>query len=259
MRHRKMLLTACASAVLLLLASFSPAGAQMNREVLGLRPTGVTGELRILSKPEGNSGPLKLWYRFGPNENCPQCEKLAFEVRDLSDLGYNGPMKWTLPATMNQWAEGVMDLEIPPNDTCKLEVKVAAPCPSGMILVYFVSTGDTIEFHQGKIRAADPRSSGQKQADYWQALLSEKQLDYQYDIEIAIPTRYATGRRLLKSIDSLVGPVTPTGRESFYNARVTRRQMLQLLRWNIGFNRISAEYPDVQNIIDSIKAAAPPR
>jgi len=232
--------------------------AQTNREVLGLRPTGVTGELRVLSKPDGNSGPLKLWYRFGPNDHCPECEAVVFQVRDLGGVGYSGPMEWKLPATLEKPAEGVMELEIPPNDTCKLEVNVTAPCPSGMILVYFVSTGDTIEFHQGKIRAADQRSSNEKRADLWESILSRQQLDYEYEIEVSLGYGGRPGSRERKAVEELLGPVTPSEHAGMYLAKATRREMLQLLRRNIGFRIMSDEYPDVKHIMDSVRAASPP-
>jgi hypothetical protein len=214
--------------------------------------TGVTGEVKVLSKPSGPSGPLQLWYRFGPNEHCPQCSTLTFRVGKHEGIGINGPLEWMGPVSIGHPYEGILNLDIPANDTTMLEVFVESPCPSGMILAYFVSIGDSVEFHDSQIRPADPRSRQQRNADSLEAALSEEQLNYEYDIKVYLGmySRRPPERLLqeLERLRPLTGQLAPTDTPYVYSGRTTRRAILEMTRRGCSFNVVSGEYPDIRAI-----------
>ncbi len=154
----------------------------------------------------------------------------------------NGPSDWSIPVSIDQHAEGILNLDIPYNDTCYIRVNIDAPCRSGMILAYLISAGDSIEMHNGKIRAADQRTGHQKEADKLLEVLSDAQLEYEYDIKLLLE-HYPDD--MIKWVDSLVGPLKATDKEGIYTARTTKRKIIELHRRTMPYKVLSKEYPDI--------------
>ncbi len=216
-------------------------------------PVGFTAEHRIVSKPEGSSGTVQLWMKWIATGRCPDCSELTFHVRTVGDLIVDGPNEWTAPVSKDDGYEKVVSVTVPENDTCQLDVAAhtGALCLSGGVRVFFISTGDTMEVHFNQIRAADPRSSNQKAADETEAMLTEEQLNYEYDVKFFLTEDFKWEMDL---VDSVAGPLKAGNEEGVYYGRIKKRGILHLLRHGIGCQKLTPEYPDIQRMSDSVAA-----
>ncbi len=170
-----------------------------------------------------SAGPLDMKFGFTIKDDfcagCKCCDEIPVEVIPMNGLQYHGEKLWIAhpdPGKDHSFST-ILPITLPPNDTSSLRIVLKfgekARVPAH---VYFVTTGDSVEFWKGP-----PFKS------YWDIPLTEPDTTrYEVKIDLRNPRRL----KLIMQFEKEFGPITETADSGFYIIRSTRDAVDMLRR-----------------------------
>jgi len=175
--------------------------------------TAVFFTLEPVEHPD-SAGPVDMKFGFTIKDElctrCKCCDEIPVEAITTGSLEYNGEKSWTArpsPDTSHSFST-TLSITLPPNDTSSLRMVLKMGNARPATHVYFVTTGDSVEFWKGY-----PEGS------YWDIPIPEPDTTrYEVRIDLWNPKRY----EYIRDKKDLFGPLQPTNDSGFYIIRITR-------------------------------------
>ena len=186
-------------------------------------------KLEPLEPPKG-PGVIDMLFEFTPTKICSMmaCTEAEILVITKGGLEFLGPHSWKQPVKYGETYSQVIQVNVPPNDTCGVWIEMHSPVYSRTRAVaYFVSSTDSVEFWKGYPR----RSLGGP--GIWEQIQANTPVEkLQEIVEVRIDMRSVFPGALKRVLD-LVGEMKPTDKDSVCTARISRDDAYQLGRWGV--------------------------
>jgi|GEM_PF-3219964 len=171
-----------------------------------------------------SAGPVDMKFGFTIKDElctrCKCCDEIPVEVITTGGLQYHGDKLWIVrpsPDTSHSFST-ILSITLPDNDTSSLRMVLKMGNARPANHVYFVTTGDSVEFWKGY-----PVGS------YWDIPITEPDTTkYEVRIDLRNPVRY----EFIKKHEDEVAPIEPTADSGFYIIHITREQFDDLKRDN---------------------------
>jgi hypothetical protein len=146
-------------------------------------------------------------------------------VTTVGGLEYFGRQSWNQQVKFGETYSEVIQVNIPPNDTCALIIRIGRPEGGrSRAVAYFVSFDDTVEFWKGSPIGATPRNKmtfGETRI----AELTPEQRAQVLDWEVSLKGVWS---KKLKFVLPLLGKLTPTKQDSVFHIRISRETYWKL-------------------------------
>ena len=140
---------------------------------------------------------------------CKCCDYIDMEVITTGGMECLSPKTWTVQPDENRSFATTLTVNIPPKDTSSLRIKMSFRGGGEMAAhVYFVTTGDSVEFWKGY-----PRARYNAQPDW-------KPDTTRYEVKIDL--RRDRQRERIFDLEDQVGPIVSAKDSGFYIIRITR-------------------------------------
>ena len=175
-----------------------------------------------------SAGPVDMAFSFAPEEQfCEGCDELRVTVITEGGLEFLGEKSWTVQADKDHPYSTVLHLNVPPDDTCSLWVRMQCCHIKQTIGCYFVTIGDSIEYWTGNPRSYHPPPPPSKTADPIWDTLTEAQLQTEYEVILNL-----RDSAHLKIAERILGPLADSskydGRMGYYMLRVSLNKLIKL-------------------------------
>ncbi len=165
--------------------------------------------------------------------SCQCCNEIPIEVITNNGLKYIGTKQWIAYPSQDKerFYSKSLQIIIPPNDTSSLRLELKFGQSKVPAVVYFVTTGDLVEFWKGY-------PSGR----YWKYPKFEPDTTkYEIRIDLQNPKHY----EIIKHFVDSIGPIRTTLDSGIYIIKVTQTQFDKLKRE--GFKCEYIKNPPLQN------------
>jgi len=164
-----------------------------------------------VSMPKG-PGPVTLELAFTPKHRC---DEVTVKVTKLLNLEYTGDTAWVVQVEKEKWYRKTLNVSISPNDTSGIEVTLQCGRVPNEAACYFVTTGDTLEFHRGNPRGWIPLPPPHSKID-------STKYDFVIDLRDSIRLEF------VKKHEKTLGPLISTEKSGFYRLHTTKELIRKL-------------------------------
>ena len=171
-------------------------------------------------------GTVEMIFEFSPGELCrvAGCTEAEITVTTVGGLEYLGRQSWTQPVKHGETYSEVIQVNIPPNDTCGVIISIGRPEGGrSRAVAYFVTFTDSVEYWKGDPHGAPRR--GPSHAEQLRARLTPDQLKEVVTIRFSLRREH---KLVLARVNELVEELLPTDEDSVFTARVTRNVWVSL-------------------------------
>ena len=200
-------------------------------------------KLEPVQQPK-SPGVVEMTFSFTPTTWCRDCKEAVMTVTTYGGLEFLGPQTWTMAVEQGVEYTDVISVNIPPNDTCGLVIRIGAPNGGRTRAVaYFVTFTDSVEYWKGDPHGAPRR--GPSYSEQLRARLTAEQRQQMVDVRIDL--REMCPKRL-KMVLELVGDLKPTEEDSFLTAQLSRDDVLTLFGWGVDYDVLSQPAPPPNQI-----------
>ena len=165
-------------------------------------------------------GPIEMIFEFSPGELCrvAGCTEAEITVTTVGGLEYLGRQSWTQQVKLGETYSEVIQVNIPPNDTCGVIISIGRPEGGrSRAVAYFVTFTNSVEYWKGDPHGATKR--GPSHSEQLRARLTPEQLKEVVTIRFSLRREHKLG---LARVNELVDELLPTDEDSVFTARVTR-------------------------------------
>lgn len=234
----------CRGLTLTLLLVFTVIGIFFNEVSSSTSFRSVDCTFEPVPMPKG-PGPVSFELSFTP---IYKCDEVTVSIRKLLNLQYTGEREWTEHVEAGKWNRSILNASIPANDTSGIEVIIKCGRISTIAACYFVTTGDTLEFHRGNPRGyiGVPPPPSSNTNDPFKDTLTEEQLQTEYEVILNLhnPT-------LLEAAERILGSIPDTSlydsRRGYYKLNVSLENLIRLSEIPVGFEYTSSPPWDHRN------------
>lgn len=195
-------------------------------------------------EPTKAPGVIDMLFEFTPTKLCSAkgCTEAEIRVIPKDGLEYLGPQTWTQQVKYGETYSRVIQVSVPPNDTCGIWIELHSPVyHRTRAVAYFTSTADSVEFWKGYPQS---HRRGPDRIELARAAMTEEERREVVDVRIDLNLM---GSRLLKMAVELVPNLKPTDQDSVFTAQVTRDDVITLNGWG-AYTRILKQPPPPNKI-----------
>lgn len=177
-------------------------------------------------EPPKAPGVIDMVFEFTPTKLCSMmaCTEAEILVITKGGLEFLGPQSWKQPVKYGETYSQVIQVSIPPNDTCGVWIEMHSPVYSRTRAVaYFVTFTDSVEFWKGY-----PRRSlgGPGHGEQMRARMSSETLREVVTVRLSLTNKH---RLIVARLNELVPEMDPTDEPGVFTADVTRDVWLSLI------------------------------
>ena len=213
----------------------------MSASVLGKTspPRSVHVKFAPVEMPKG-AGPVslelafksKIWKNEFENQGN-YCKEAEVRVTAIDNLQYFGDSVWTVKVDSGVWSSTIINVIIPPNDISGIRLRIKCGRIPNPVDAYFVTTGDTVEFYQGKPSAHEPPPTPPRRTiASFVDTLTEEQLKTKYEVVLDLKESAD-----LKFVEGLVGQLADSNifdaKQSYYRLWMSLENIIEIRKRDI--------------------------
>ena len=182
--------------------------------------------LEPIEPPKG-PGVIDMVFEFTPTKLCSikGCTETEIRVITKGGLEFLGPQSWKQQVKYGETYSQVIQVNIPPDDTCGVWIEMHSPVYSrSRAVAYFVCFTDSVEFWKGSPHGAPRR--GPSHSDQMRARMSSETLHEVVTVRLSLTNKH---RLIVARLNELVPEMDPTDEPGVFTADVSRDVWLSLI------------------------------